>query len=70
MNTLDNDPLIQDIRQKLNEEIEAIVWQLRKGKCSSFDDYRNRVGRIQGIERSLDRISESIMNYTHDEIDN
>lgn len=45
--------LFREIENSLNEQMEKIASEIVAGKAHSFDDYKNRTGRIRGIQDSL-----------------
>ena len=64
--TLDNDPVIMDVRFRLNAAIERHGRNLIGGGAVSFDAYRYEVGRIKGLNEALSIISDSIKLYLDD----
>lgn len=58
------------ILRQLDAERERVVAALASGAASSYDDYRNQVGRLQGLDRARELIVEGFRNYdTEDEDD-
>lgn len=64
--TLDNDPVIIDIRYRLNAAIERHSRNLIGGGAVSYDAYRFEVGRVKGLNEALTIISDSIKLYIDD----
>jgi hypothetical protein len=46
--SLEQDPLIVDIKAKINDEITRITDWLSDGKAPSLEDYRKQTGKIIG----------------------
>jgi hypothetical protein len=57
------------ILRQLDAEREHVVSAVASGAASSFDDYRNQVGRIQGLERARELIVEGFRTYDSEEED-
>jgi len=55
--------LTEEYLHKLDEEQEILTNYLVAGKCKTFDEYRNFVGQIKGIELSRRRLHDTIRMY-------
>ena len=55
------------IRRLLTEEREHAVRQIAGGAAGSFEDYRHRIGWIEGIDRAFDLVEQAFS--TRDEED-
>ena len=53
----------------LKERYEKIATNIIKGGCSSFEDYKHRVGTLKGLEDALSELSNAYqeMMKEHDE---
>jgi hypothetical protein len=65
--SLEQDPLIVDIKAKINDEITRISTWLTDGKADSYSDYKRACGLIRGKKDSLESIDDCIKNYMNDE---
>jgi len=65
--SLDSDPLIIDLRDKINEQISHVSEWLVDGKCSNMEEYRKQTGKVIGFRAALVLLEEVIANYGHDE---
>lgn len=65
--TLDQDPLIQDIRARIKKEIDHYTESIANGGAASFDDYKRLVGIRKGLGISLNKIEDSIKLYIDDD---
>jgi hypothetical protein len=65
--SLEQDPLIVDIKAKINNEITRITEYLSYGKAADIEDYRKQTGKIIGYRASLIMIDDCIKNYMNDE---
>lgn len=63
---MNDDPLIIDIRSRINEEIERISQIICSGSLN-IEEYKKQAGRIQGLNMALSLIEASIKDYIHDE---
>jgi hypothetical protein len=61
--SLKQDPLIVDIKAKINDEITRITDWLSDGKAPSLEEYRKQTGKIIGYRASLVMIDDCIKNY-------
>ena len=43
----------RELEKTLGDMQEKIAAELVNGKCTSFEDYKNRTGRIRGIADAL-----------------
>jgi len=67
--SLQDDPLIIQIKLFINDEIAKIANSLANGSAGSFDDYKKQCGRIQGLRQSLAIVDDAIELYVNDEDD-
>ena len=67
--SLNDDPLINDIQDRINKRVGILSVQLAMGGASSYEHYRNTCGEIKGLKQALTLIGESINNYTNDDDD-
>jgi hypothetical protein len=65
--SLEQDPLIVDIKAKINDEITRITDWLTDGKADSYSDYKRACGLIRGRKNSLSDIDDCIKNYLRDD---
>lgn len=65
--SLEQDPLIVDIKAKLNDEIAIINDWLSYGKAPTIEEYRKQTGKITGFRAALIIIDDCIKNYLNDE---
>lgn len=65
--SLQDNPLLLEFKFQVKERIKDITQSICTGKCTSFDDYRNKVGRIEGLNQSLELMSTAIKDYMNDE---
>lgn len=63
------DPLVIQIKQNINDEIEKITHSLASGSAGTFDDYKKQCGKIQGLRYALGSVDEAIDMYLNDEDD-
>ena len=50
-------------RSEIEKEIREIEISLGRGTAKSFDDYKQKTGRIDGHRTSLNKFSELIKKY-------
>ncbi len=63
------DPLVIQIKQNINDEIEKIVQSLANGSAGTFDDYKKHCGKIQGLRYAIVCVDEAIDMYLNDDDD-
>ena len=56
---LDHPQVARTLRGKLGKRRLDLVEELAQGNADDYADYRNRVGRLQGLEEAM-RICEAI----------
>ncbi len=61
------DPLIIQIKQNINDEIDKITNSLASGSAGTFDDYKKQCGKIQGLRHAIICVDEAIDMYLNDE---
>jgi len=59
--------LYEDIAKELQKEIENIKNSLAYGGSSDYHSYRESVGRIAGIESSLNILKDYISKYVEED---
>lgn len=64
--TLDNDPVIIDIRYRIKKDIDHYTYTIADGGASSYEDYRRLVGIRKGLLLSLNKIEDAIKFYLDD----
>jgi len=64
-----DDPLILDIKDRINNEMIRISEGLGKGSAASYEDYKSKVGIVRGLKDAIRLIDEVIEIYIKD-IDN
>jgi rubrerythrin len=67
--SLHSDPIIIELKKRINEEIFRESELLINGSVSCFDDYKKHVGIIRGLKLSLKTIEETIKFYEEDKED-
>lgn len=65
--SLQDDPLIQDIKLRINNEITAVCETITGGRISTIEEYKRHIGVKIGLINALERIDESINKYSKDE---
>jgi hypothetical protein len=65
--SLEQDPLIVDIKAKINDEITRLNNSVTNGSCVNFDSYKRLTGKIEGLRLALDSLDGCIKNYMNDE---
>lgn len=60
---------IQAYRHDVADEIARLESTVTSGFCPSFEDYRHKTGRIEGLKDSLRRLDETIKTYVEDDAD-
>ena len=53
----------RELRHELEQELDSKAAELATGRAQSFDDYRHRVGVLQGLQAALafaDRVERRI----------
>ena len=51
---------VDNFTKKVNEEAAAERKHILDGKCTSFEDYRGRTGRLKGMVRTLEIFRENM----------
>jgi hypothetical protein len=59
--------LYEELEKELQKEIENIKNGLAYGACSEYASYREQVGRIAGIETSINLIKDYLKKYIEEE---
>jgi len=67
--SLQDDPLIQEIKSRLNEEIKRTSDWIANGSASTFEEYKKQCGKIIGFNAAIVVIDEAIENFTKDDDD-
>lgn len=65
--SLRDDPLIQDIKHRIQKDIDNVSDSLASGAAGSYDVYQKKCGKIYGLKLALSLIDESIDKYVNDE---
>jgi len=58
---------IRKYKKNLQQKIEDISVSLTSGSISNIEDYRARVGEIQGVTYALDELQALIKKANYDE---
>jgi len=59
--------LYEEIAKELQKEIENIKNSLAYGRSSDYHSYRESVGRIAGIETSINLIKDFVNKYIEED---
>lgn len=59
--------LYEELQKELQKEIENIKNSLAYGTSSDYASYREQVGRIAGIETSINLIKDYLKKYIEEE---
>jgi hypothetical protein len=59
--------LYEELQKELQKEIENIKNSLAYGASSDYASYREQVGRIAGIETSINLIKDYLKKYIEEE---
>lgn len=44
------------VRRKLTQEMEAVSSYILRGSCRTFDDYREQIGQLKGMQKALEAL--------------
>jgi len=58
---------IKKYQKHLNTRIEELSVSLTSGSASSYEDYKARVGEIQGVAFALDELRSLLKKVNYDE---
>lgn len=64
-----DDPRVKEFRHQIKSKIAENIDFLAKGKCSTYDEYKRRVGIIAGLELSEELMLDVLKNYGKDDDD-
>lgn len=57
------------LKLQLEEEINNYTGDLARGQPQTYDEYKRMVGRIQGLQLAIDRMTDLAKRAEHDDDD-
>jgi hypothetical protein len=54
-------------RKEINNEIEDLKEQVSLGQCSSYEEYKGAVGKLNGFKICRDKLTETLKTLEEDD---
>lgn len=64
---MSSSPLIDDIQLLINDHIKELTIIVASGSCKSIEQYKDRCGQIDGLNRALEIIAKAEKAYINDD---
>ena len=64
---LPDDPMLRALQAKILGQMDDLRFELAKGNCTDFADYKKKCGMVQGLDDALGWLEVTVREYRLEE---